>query len=153
MKTLYDVLGVDRHASFADIEHSYRHSLNEHISGNTRRAWRKKDQLRLQQMRQAYLLLSSPRKRLEYDLRLNELEHTRLRRLERVGTGIGLVLLLAGLAIIGHSYYRQIYGDMPRMEPAASMQQPDTVLVWQAPSAQGGTPSPQQPSASEKIPQ
>ncbi|HYD60310.1 MAG TPA: DnaJ domain-containing protein [Noviherbaspirillum sp.] len=152
MKTLYDVLGVDRHASFADIEHSYRQNLNEHISSNTRRGWRKKDQLRLQQMRQAYLLLSSPRKRLEYDLRLNELEHTRLRRIERVSTGIGLALLLAGLAIIGHSYYRQVYGDMPDMGPAASVSQPDTVLVSQAVSEQGATQSPQRPSVSEKIP-
>ncbi len=116
MKTLYDLLGVDRHASFTDIEQSYRHSLNEHIAGNSKRPWRKKDQLRLQQMRQAYLTLSAPRKRLEYDLQLNEREHARLRKIERISTGAGLILLLAGLAIIGHSYYRQVYGDMPALQ-------------------------------------
>ena len=137
MKNLYDLLGVDRYASFADIEQSYRHSLNEHIETNSRRLWRKSDQLRLQQMRRAYLTLSSPRKRLEYDLQLNEVEHARLRRMERVGTGIGLVLLLVGLAIIAHSYYRQVYGNMPEREPAASVSQADSVQVSQAWPAQG----------------
>lgn len=135
MKTLYDLLGVDRHASFSEIEQSYRHSLNEHIAGNRSRRFGTKDQQRLKQMRQAYLLLSSPGKRLEYDLKLDQREHARLRMVERIGTAVGLVLLIAGLAIIAGSYYRQAHKDrpaVPAVKPAAdaaTVQHGKTVLA------------------------
>lgn len=127
MKTLYDLLGVDRHASISEIEHSYRHSLNEHIAGGSRRAWRKSDQLRLQKMRQAFLVLSSPRRRMDYDLELDQLEHARLRMMERVGTVVGALLLIAGLALIGRSYFQ--FRQAVPAESAASTPRPETVLV------------------------
>lgn len=126
MRTLYDLLGVDRRASFSDIEQSYRHSLNAHI-GKRGLPLARKEQLRLQQMRQAYLLLSSPILRMEYDLQLNRLERERLRKIERVCTRIGLVLLVVGLTLIGRGYYRMQYG-LPET-PAVSQQRPDTMLA------------------------
>ena len=135
MKTFYDLLGVDRNASLADIEQKYRQSLNAHIVGNNTRPWSKKDQLRLQQMRQAYLKLSSPSERLEYDLNLNLLEHARLRMMERVGTVVGLALLVLGLGLIGRSYYLQVYSTplaVQAVKPVASAagaDRGDTVLA------------------------
>ena len=135
MKTLYDKLGVTRHASYAEIDQNYRHSLNEHIAGNRNRPLRKKDQLRLQQIRQAYLTLSSPIRRLDYDLKLDQLEHARLRKIERVGTGIGLVLLVAGLALIAHGYYRQVHAVESEVQvvqhviPDAHAQLESTILA------------------------
>ena len=111
MKTHYDKLGVTRQASHSEIEQSYRHSLNAHIADNRNRPLRRKDQLRLQQMRQAYLVLSSPSRRMDYDLKLDQLEHARLRRIERMGTVAGLILLLAGLALIASGYYTQVYDE------------------------------------------
>jgi DnaJ-class molecular chaperone len=113
MSTYYDKLDVTRHASSSDIERSYRHSLNEHIAGNRSRQLRKKDQLRLQQIRQAYLTLASPSRRREYDLRIDQMEHARLRKIERIGTVIGLTMLFAGLTLIAHSYYHQRFDDKP----------------------------------------
>lgn len=117
MKTLYDELGVPRDATTSDIKRIYRHSLNQHIAGYHDRPARKKDQLRLLQMREAYLTLSSPVRRLEYDLKLVQREQARLRRLERMGTIAGLVLLLTGLALMGHGYVR-----MQQTESADSAQ-------------------------------
>ncbi|WP_420474378.1 hypothetical protein [Noviherbaspirillum sp. ST9] len=119
METLYDKLGVTRRANASDIELSYRHSLSQHIAGNRSHPLRKKDQLRLQQMRQAYLILSSPGRRMEYDLELDQREHARLRKIERFGTAIGLVLLIAGLALIAHGYYRQVYEGQTSVQAAA----------------------------------
>lgn len=119
MKTLYDKLGVTRQASASDIELKYRHSLSQHIAGNRSQPLRKKDQLRLQQMRQAYLVLSSPSRRLEYDLELDQQEHARLRRIERFGTAIGLMLLVVGLALIARAYYRQVYEGPATVQAAA----------------------------------
>ena len=113
MKTLYDKLGVPRHASTSDIEMRYRHNLNEHIASNCNLPLRKNDELRLQQMRQAYLVLSSPSRRLEYDLALDQQERARLRRLEQLGTTLGLLLLLVGLALVARGYYRQVYAEQP----------------------------------------
>lgn len=141
MKTLYDKLGVTRDASSSDIELSYRHSLNAHIAGNRHRPLRQKDQLRLQQVRQAYLVLASPSRRLEYDLKLDRQEHARLRRIERTGTVIGLVLLLAGLALIARGYYAQVVDgksiaqSVSQGQAAASTPQDNTVLAAERQSA------------------
>lgn len=142
MKTLYDKLGVTRQASASDIELSYRHSLSQHIAGNRSYPLRKKDQLRLQQMRQAYLILSSPSRRMEYDLKLDQLEHARLRRIERFGTAVGLVLLVAGLVLIARGYYRQVYDGQTSVQAAASRDSSATALRENALLAEG-RPSPQ----------
>jgi len=106
MRTLYDVLGVDRYASFSEIEQSYRLNLKEHLDASCDAPVHKKDQRRMQQMRQAYLLLSSPSRRLDYDLQLDRIEQARLRRAELAGTVIGAVILIAGLVLIVHGYHR-----------------------------------------------
>lgn len=141
MKTLYDKLGVPRHASTSDIEMRYRHNLNEHIASNCNLPLRKNDELRLQQMRQAYLVLSSPSRRLEYDLKLDQLEHARLRKIERLGTAFGLVLLIAGLALIARGYYRQVYDGKSVVQAGQHSQAAITAPQDNAVMAAGGLPA------------
>lgn len=143
MTTLYDKLGVTRQASTSDIELSYRHSLNQRIAGNRSHPLRKKEQLRLQQMRQAYLILSSPSRRMEYDLELDQLEYARLRRIERFGTVFGLLLLVAGLALIARGYYRQVYDERPSVQAAASTDSAAGTPRENALLATGDRPAPQ----------
>jgi curved DNA-binding protein CbpA len=122
MKTLYDVLGVDRQATLADIEQSYRHSLNQHFAGTGKHSLRKQDRLRLQKMREAYLLLASPSRRHAYDLHLERREGARLRTFERLGMVFGVLLLVLGLALIGRGYYR-----IQEREKAAAVIAPEAV--------------------------
>lgn len=132
MRTLYETLGVDRHASFSDIERSYRHSLHEYIVGSCNCRLREKDQLDLERMRRAYRVLSSPSRRLEYDLELELREKARLHMRERAGTAIGMILLIVGLTLIGRGYYR-LQEAIPAIS-AASARQPDTMRMSMAQS-------------------
>lgn len=143
MTTLYDKLGVKRQASASDIALSYRHSLNMHIAGKRNHPLRKKDQLRLQQMRQAYLILSSPSRRMAYDLKLDQLECARLRRIERFGTAFGLLLLVAGLALIARAYYLQVYDVQSSVQAGASPDSAAGAPRENAFLATGDQPAPQ----------
>ncbi|HJV86489.1 MAG TPA: hypothetical protein VJ698_13530 [Noviherbaspirillum sp.] len=101
MKTLYDVLGVDRQALPIDIEHAYRSALNAHIAGASTTGGR--DPARLRELREAYLALSSPSRRLVYDQQLHQQLLARRQARERRHIAASTVLLLAGLALIGGS--------------------------------------------------
>ena len=81
----------------------------------------------MQQLRQAYLTLSSPSRRLEYDLQLDQQEHARLRRMERLGTAFGLALLLAGFALVVRGLY--LFQSIAQAEAARSVPQQITVLA------------------------
>lgn len=104
MKTLYEVLGVDRQASITDIAQRYRHHLNQHVANSHNRVIRRKDQRRLQHMREAYLLLTSPSQRRIYDIKLARKERARMRLVERIGIAACVVMLLSGAALIVRGY-------------------------------------------------
>lgn len=104
MKTLYEVLGVDRQAAIADIAQRYRQHLNDHIAGKGKHPLSKRDQRRLQRMRDAYLLLSSPSRRRAYDQQLELQARERGRRIERAGVAFCIALLLGGMLLIGQGY-------------------------------------------------
>lgn len=104
MKTLYEVLGVDRQAAIADIAQRYRQHLNDHIAGKGKRPLSKRDQRRLQRMRDAYLLLSSPSRRRAYDQQIELQARERGRRIERAGVALCIALLLGGMLLIGQGY-------------------------------------------------
>jgi len=57
-------------------------------------------------MRKAYLVLASPNQRLEYDVQLEKTMRMHLRLLERVGAALGVLLLVAGVALIVAGIYR-----------------------------------------------
>ncbi|RJF97183.1 J domain-containing protein [Noviherbaspirillum saxi] len=103
MKTLYDLLGVAPQATHLDIEHGYRRHLSRHLLGNAGRPLRKKDQLRLQAMRNAYLVLSSPSRRQAYDRILAHQKQRRNRLFDIGGAILAVTSLVAGLAIIAIS--------------------------------------------------
>ncbi|MFC7515142.1 hypothetical protein ACFQUU_09015 [Herbaspirillum sp. GCM10030257] len=100
MKTLYDLLGVSRQAKLIDIEHGYRRHLNRHLLGNGGRPLRKRDQMRLQSMRNAYLVLSSPSRRQGYDRALAAQEEKRNRMLDIGGAILAVASLVTGLIMI-----------------------------------------------------
>lgn len=108
MKTLYDLLGVRRQATLIEIEQGYRRHLNRHFAGNVRGKLRKKDQLRLQSVRNAFLLLSSPLRRQTYDRELTMREQRRDRMLDIGGVILAVTSLLTGLALIAGSAYVQV---------------------------------------------
>lgn len=104
MKTLYEVLGVDRQAAIAEIAQRYRQHLNDHIAGKGKHPLSKRDQRRLQRMRDAYLLLSSPSRRRAYDVQLDLQAKERGRLIERVSVAFCIALLLGGMLLIGQGY-------------------------------------------------
>ncbi|HEY0844763.1 MAG TPA: DnaJ domain-containing protein [Noviherbaspirillum sp.] len=123
MKTLYEVLGVDRQASITDIAQRYRHHLNQHVVNGHQRKISKRDQRRLQRMREAYLLLTSPSKRRAYDISLERTERARMRRMERAGIAACVVMLLAGglLMVLGYLQVREKpSSEMVRAEKGGS---------------------------------
>ncbi len=101
MKTHYDVLEVDREALTIDIEHAYRSALNEHIAGTATTGGR--DPACLRALREAYLTLSSPSRRLDYDQQLHQQAHARRQSRERLRMAACILLLVAGLSLIGGS--------------------------------------------------
>ncbi|HJV81918.1 DnaJ domain-containing protein [Noviherbaspirillum sp.] len=107
MRTYYDVLGIDRNARSIDIEYSYRYGVNEQIDDPSSPVSQKKKRVRLQQLREAYLVLASPSRRLAYDRRLHQLELARARRRQRLRTTASMLLLVIGLAlVISGVFYR-----------------------------------------------
>lgn len=109
MKTLYDLLEVSSHAPLSDIEHGYRHRLNEYIVRNgNNRPLPKKAQAHLRRLREAYLLLSSPSRRQAYDQHLKEVQQARERMADIGSIVCGALLLAAGLLLIGLSAYQRL---------------------------------------------
>lgn len=106
MKSYYDLLGVDHRAPTRVIEQRYRNYLTSHIARHGARPLGRAQRRHLQQMRTAYLLLSSPRRRALYDRELQLMAQQHARRVQTRGTLIGGLLLALGVALIGaHSYY------------------------------------------------
>jgi curved DNA-binding protein CbpA len=105
MKNYYDLLGVDRRASTRAIEQRYRNYLTAHIARHGARPLGRSQRRRLQQMRTAYLLLSSPRRRTLYDRELQVVTQQHAKRVQAAGTVLGGLLLVLGLALIGAQSY------------------------------------------------
>jgi curved DNA-binding protein CbpA len=105
MKTLYDLLDVRRQASHIEIELGYRRHLNRHLIGLGRRPLSKRVQQKLQTMRHAYLVLSSPGRRQAYDLDLMQREQRRNRMLDIGGAILAVSSLVIGMGLIVASPY------------------------------------------------
>ncbi len=101
MKTAYDILALKRDAAPIDIEHNYRHLLNAHAACHDDALLTQEDLARLRELRQAYLLLSSPCQRLQYDRSLLARDQRRSRRSHALHTVLAVLSLLGGLLLIG----------------------------------------------------
>jgi hypothetical protein len=112
MKTLYDLLGVRRQASHIEIELGYRRHLNRHLLGLGKRPLSKRAQLKLQTIRQAYLVLSSPGQRQAYDLNLMQREQRRNRLLDIGGAILAVSSLMIGMGLIVASPYFPSWPDL-----------------------------------------
>lgn len=142
MKTHYDLLGVRRRASHIEIELGYRRHLNRHLLGLGMRPLSKRAKQKLQTVRQAYLVLSSPGRREAYDLDLLQREQRRNRMLDIGGAVIAVSSLVIGMGLIVASPYFPAWPDFSAdierqigqvigtdlatsRAPAASVVQPD----------------------------
>lgn len=105
MKTLYDLLNVRRQASHIEIELGYRRHLNRHLIGLGMRPLSKRTQQKLQTIRHAYLVLSSPGRRQAYDLDLMQQEQRRNRMLDIGGAILAVSSLVIGMGLIAASSY------------------------------------------------
>ena len=128
MKTHYDLLGVSRQASLIDIEHNYRRHLNNHLLGNGGRPLRKRDQIRLHNMRNAYLVLSSPSRRQSYDRALAEQEEKRNRMLDIGGAILAVVSLVTGLIMIVVSSHFPALEELTSASRAPSQSLPSPTM-------------------------
>ncbi|HEY8024069.1 MAG TPA: DnaJ domain-containing protein [Burkholderiaceae bacterium] len=119
MKTLYDLLGVDAGATQAQIEQGYKRQLDRYLE---RRNAGKHDQetRRMQNMREAYLLLCSPQKRRIYDQQLKMFQKARAQLFRRSNLVRAALLTLGLLAAIAAIYVRQTMHDQAMFKAGPS---------------------------------
>lgn len=101
MKTLYDLLGIEHNATHVEIERGYRRSLDAYLAKKGA-GQPDQDMLRMQAIREAYLLLCSPTRRQAYDQKLKENRQVTTGRSGMPWAALALALLLA----IGGGYYK-----------------------------------------------
>ena len=129
MKTAYEVLGVRRDAALIDIEHSYRHLLNAHGVRDSSERLTKEDQRRLGELREAYMVLSSPSRRFAYDGDLQARALRRNSRMRTLHTALAVASLLGGFLLIGAGLHA---GGRGSVEAGSTAEQPRAT----APTAQ-----------------
>jgi DnaJ-class molecular chaperone len=124
MKTPYQILGLDSRASNVDVENRYHALLTSHIARHGARPLqqrlRNRHRQRMQAVREAYLLLSSPSSRLAYDmdLRIRELEAARRRR--RAAGMAGIASLVLGIALLVGGVFHAMHSDTVPNVPLSS---------------------------------
>ncbi|MBV8667275.1 MAG: DnaJ domain-containing protein [Burkholderiaceae bacterium] len=107
MKTLYDVLGVSRTASSAQIEQAYQFCLEELANDMTSES----GMLRGKAIREAYAILSSPMRKQDYDMKLRSREQISYQVVENshspwmVGAVLG-ALLICGVVLYKYQAHR-----------------------------------------------
>jgi len=112
MKTLYDLLDVSRQASISELGLAYRRQLELQMRA-ARLPLGRAEQQRLRALREAFLLLSIPARRAEYDIQLEVRVQRQSRLLRRSVTLASAVLVVAGFAMIGGAWYQQAVAGTP----------------------------------------
>lgn len=110
MKTLYDLLDIERNATHVDIERGYRRCLDTYLA-NKGCGQPDQETLRMQAIREAYLLLSSPTRRQAYDQKLRESAEAQHARSELGGLPRAALMLAIALLIGGSSYLYKVQQD------------------------------------------
>lgn len=110
MKTLYDLLDIERNATHVDIERGYRRCLDAYLA-NKGCGQPDQETLRMQAIREAYLLLSSPTRRQTYDQKLRESAAAQHARSDLGGLPRASLMLAIALLIGGGSYLYKVQQD------------------------------------------
>ena len=128
MKTLYDLLGVDPAATQAQIEQGYKRQLDRYLErSNTGK--HDHETRRMQNIREAYLLLCSPQKRQIYDQQLRIFQKARAQIFNRGNLLRAAALTLGALALIGGIYLRHATHDQAWNTPAATRDQTMSIAL------------------------
>lgn len=112
MKTLYDILGLERSVNSEQIEQAYQNSINK-----IKAAGRSSDQeaIQLQAMKEAYFVLSSPMRRATYDNKLNAPPRVIHEAAETASVPWLKILLVAALLTGGGIYYQAEQNNKARI--------------------------------------
>ena len=124
MKTLYDLLDIERNAAHADIERGYRRCLDAYLA-NKGTGQPDRETLQMQAIREAYLLLSSPARRKAYDEKLRESAETRYARAAAGGLPRASLMLAIALLVGGSSYLYKAKAQPDKMRIAPRAEQAD----------------------------
>jgi curved DNA-binding protein CbpA len=133
MKTLYDLLGIERQATLAQIEQGYRHSLDAFLAQQGTAKPEEDQQLRA--IAEAYRLLSSPTRRRAYDEKLARKLKQRMdaEQADDVAGPLPWVMLLVIIACValGGGYY---YGKLDRSKARARLEAAELRAISAPPS-------------------
>ena len=120
MKTLYDVLGVAADATHSQIENGYRVCLEAFIDSQGTVETAEADARRMRLIREAYLLLSSPKRRSAYDRRLQRYRAWRGKEMLRRARMRIVALCLGVTGVAGGVYALANYYFFSHAEPAVT---------------------------------
>jgi hypothetical protein len=141
MKTLYDLLGVDAGATQAQIEQGYKRQLDRYLERqdanariDQRASQHDSETRRMQNIREAYLLLCSPPKRQIYDQQLKMFQKARAQIFSRSNLFRAALLALGVLAVAAGIYMSHTMRDQAWNHSASTG--PATVNVASANNAQ-----------------
>lgn len=112
MNTLYEILGVGRQASPAQVEHGYRERLDLLKKNGTSP---EEDITRLRALREAYQTLSTPSRRQAYDARLRARESMSYEVVEARPLPWATILLVAAALLGGGLYYHHDHQKKVRL--------------------------------------
>lgn len=135
MKTLYDLLDVEAGATLAQIEQGYKRQLDRYLD-RPQTGRNEQETRRMQNIREAYLLLCSPQKRQIYDQQLKLFQQARKRVFNRANlwraglAALGMLAAAGGLYLFRDSQVHAWNG------PAADG---DQVMLSQGPQGKGQT--------------
>jgi curved DNA-binding protein CbpA len=133
MKTLYDLLDVEAGATLAQIEQGYKRQLDRYLD-RPQTGRNEQETRRMQNIREAYLLLCSPQKRQIYDQQLKLFQQARKRVFNRANlwraglAALGMLAAAGGLYLFRDSQVHAWNG------PAADS---DQVMLSQGPQGKG----------------
>jgi curved DNA-binding protein CbpA len=117
MKTLYDVLGVSKLATFAQIEAGYKFCM-ESLTANEDASMHEDVLIQAKALKEAYAVLSSPSRRQDYDAKLKGREQVSYQVVETAGFPWVSITMIC-LALIGGGVYYKVRVHQQEVERVA----------------------------------
>lgn len=133
MKTLYDLLEVEAGATQAQIEQGYKRQLDRYLD-RPQAGRSEKDTRRMQNIREAYLLLCSPPKRQIYDQQLQMFRRAQKHVFNRNNLWRAGLATLGVLAVAGGLYLLRGTQHLAWNGPAVGSEQ---AMLSQGPQGDG----------------